>query len=467
MLNATPPKPGQTPQDETPEAPAPLGGAPTAESNTGHAPPSPGAAVDPDDLVATAKTPTLIDRVQAFRSRYEKEEMALFFFAGFLYDILTLSPIDDGFSLAQSFVYLCVLAGLLLLEQRFPEGTEPPKLLARVWRFREDGLHFFFGSLLSSFTLFLFKSTSGFTPFFFLLAMFGLLVANELPRFRQLGPVIRVVLFSLCVTLYFAYLVPVLLGRMGWWVFTLAVLLGCGSIYGLLRVIRRWRPDMRFLVRNVAVPGFGTQVALLGCYLLGLIPPVPLAVQYSGLYHEVKKVSPGVYQLSYEERPFWQFWHHGNQHFLARAGEQPQYFFRIFAPSNFAAYKVRVRWFFDHPDKGWTSLGSGWLASVKANGAEGGYRSMARPGAPLKPGNWRVVVETEDGHEINRLSFTVEADARTEPRVLAQEMSVLNRIEPMPLEAWQQAYPQAVKPAEAAPAPSGEAPVPQASETGP
>jgi hypothetical protein len=114
------------------------------------------------------------------------------------------------------------------MEQRYPEGTEPPKVLAKVWKWREDAIHFFYGSLLSSYTLFFFKSASGLTAFVFLVTMFGLMVANELPHFRQIGPVVRVALFSLCVSMYFSYVLPVIIGKANFWVFLLAQVLAGG-----------------------------------------------------------------------------------------------------------------------------------------------------------------------------------------------------------------------------------------------
>jgi hypothetical protein len=364
--------------------------------------------------------PKLFDRVQAFRAQHELAEMAAFFFIGFVYDVLTLSRIDDRFTIAQQAVYLGILAALLLADARFPAGTEPPRLLAKVWRFREDALHFFLGSLMSSYTLFFFKSASGVTAFFFLLVLFGLMVANELPRFRAMGPVVRVALFSLCVTAYFAYVLPVFVGRMGWWLFSLAVALGSLSIYGMMRLMRRWLPDAEAIKWRVAVPGFGVQGLLLVLYLLRVLPPVPLAVQFSGIYHEVERAKAEggkvEYRLSHE-RAWWRFWHRGDQHFLARPGEKAFYFYSVFAPSGFERYKVRVRWQYDHPEKGWSDHGS-FMADIKRSGSERGYRSFAFTSNP-KPGDWRVMLETEEGHEISRLSFTVEADERTEPRVFA------------------------------------------------
>jgi hypothetical protein len=452
-------------QDDTadaPAAPAASGNVlPAADTNaavalkdTALSAPAPEVAVDPDDLVATAKTPTLREKVQEFRTRHEKWEMAAFFFGGFIYDIVSLSRIDDTLTLVQSFAYLVILSSLLLLEQRFPEGTEPPKLLAKVWRWREDAVHFFFGSLLSVFMLLLFKSTSGFTPYLFVVGLFVLLVANELPRFRQVGPVIRVVLLSLCVTMYFACLLPVLLGRMGFWVFLLAVALGSASVFGLMRLIERWRPDVEFLVRNVAIPGFGVQGALLVLYLLGVIPPLPVAVQFADIYHKVERVSPGVYHLSTVDDSVWfKPWTWFGPDFLMQPGDKPYYFFRIFAPKGFAPYKVRVRWYYDHPDKGWTTYGNGFMANVSSNGTDGGYRYYATT-SNLKPGDWRVLLETEDGHEIHRINFSVGPDARTEPRQYTVAVSTLKEVSPVSLEEWEKTRKTAAsKPS--APAPGG------------
>ncbi len=433
MATATPPTPGET--IATPEqqpTPSAATEAPALHLVTGKTDTAP--AVDPDDAVATEKTPTLpareqlkglVARVQALRTRHPMAEIALFFFLGFVYDVVTLGRIDDTLTMVQQAVYLGVLGGLLLLEHRFPEGTEPPKVLAKVWSFREDGVHFFLGSLLSSFMLFYFKSASGLMSFVFLVVLFGLLVANELPRFRAFGPVVRVALFSLCISSYFAYVLPVTLGFMGLGLVTLASVLGCVGIAGLVFAMRRWTTqDVELLKWRVAVPGVGVQGAMLLLYVLKVIPPIPLAVQYSGIYHDVKglKTSYGREYHLLHERKWWQFWHRGEQTFLAREGDKAWYFFSVFAPKGFEKYKLRVRWYYDHPEKGWTEHGNGTLLTIASAGNEWGFRSNAYASNP-KPGDWLAVLETEDGHEINRLSFEVEKDERTEPRQFKVDVS--------------------------------------------
>ncbi|SEK44296.1 Protein of unknown function [Stigmatella aurantiaca] len=419
LATATPP-----PSDETAGAPeaSPVSAASPAPNVLSTAParvpPAPTVPLgDAEDAIPTAKTPTLLERVQSFRARNEKWEMAAFFFVGFAYDVFTLGRIDDTLAMVQQFVYLGVLASLLVLEQRYPEGVEPPKALAKVWRWREDAIHFFYGSLLSSFTLFFFKSASGLVALSFLVVMFGLLVANELPRFRKLGPVVRMTLFSLCVSMYLAYTLPVLTGRLNVWIFLLALVLAGGVIYGLMWMLRRWTVlEAKALRHQVALPGFGMQVLLLGLYLLRVLPPVPLSVTYSGIYHEVKRVNgpEGVeFHLSHQ-RPWWKFWQKGDQSFQVREGDKVNYFVSVFAPAGFHDYSVYVQWYFDDPKKGWRSFFRKAL-NARGTGAEAGFRTYANLTNPT-PGDWIAVLETEDGHEINRLSFSVEKDESTEPR---------------------------------------------------
>ncbi|HSP78661.1 MAG TPA: DUF2914 domain-containing protein, partial [Myxococcaceae bacterium] len=216
------------PVESAEPAPAP------AEAAEGVAP------AEAEDQLPTEKTPTLMDKVQAFRERYATWEMAVFFFAGFLYDVFTLGRIDDRLNLISQGAYLVVLGGLLLLEQRWSGDVQPPPWMQKAWRFSEDALHFLFGSLLSAYTLFYFKSASGVTAVLFLLALFALLVGNELPRFRAMGPVVRVGLYSFCLTSYFAYLLPVVVGFLSGWLFFLALVLSSGVVFGLFHLVRKW-----------------------------------------------------------------------------------------------------------------------------------------------------------------------------------------------------------------------------------
>ncbi|HEX5750477.1 MAG TPA: DUF2914 domain-containing protein [Archangium sp.] len=377
----------------------------------------------PSEVLAE-ETPTLKQRVRDFRARHAKWELALFFFASFAYDIATLRRIDNWLVLTKQGLFLGVLGLLLLVELRWSWDAEPPRWLARVWRFREDALHFFLGGLLSPYTLFYFKSASGLTAFLFLTAVFGLLVANELPRFRALGPVVRVGLFSFCLTSYCAYLLPVVLGYYSGTLFMASVGLSCAATLLITLLVGLWSGDRRRTLRHVALPGLGIQGLLVALYLLRAIPPVPLSMLSSGIYHgvEVVKGPRGKDYRLLHERAGWRLWERGDQDFRARSGDRVYFFASVFAPTSFKPQRAGdrgtrlvIRWYYDDPEKGWTQFHAYDDLYLEQGGRERGFRTFAYVTNP-RPGDWRVAMETEDGREIGRLSFTVTPDDSTAPR---------------------------------------------------
>jgi hypothetical protein len=402
---------------ESAEAPAPVG-------PLGVVSDPPAVTFPSEDSLPTENAPTLKERVRGFRARHAKWEQALFFFAGFAYDIATLPRIDNRFVLTKQGTFLGLLGLLLLVELRWSWREELPPWLARVWRFREDALHFFLGGLLSPYTLFYFKSASGLTAFLFLACVFGLLVANELPRFRALGPVVRVGLFSFCVTSYFAYLLPVVLGYYSGTLFMAAAGLSCAATLALTLLVGVWSANGRRTLRHVALPGLGVQVLLLGLYLLRAIPPVPLSMLSSGIYHgvEVVKGPKGRDYRLLHERSTWRLWERGDQDFRARPGDRVYFFASVFAPTSFKPQhegdrgtRLVIRWYHDDPEKGWTQYHAYDDLYLEQGGRGRGYRTFAYVTNP-RPGDWRVAMETEDGREIGRLSFTVTPDNSTVSR---------------------------------------------------
>jgi hypothetical protein len=373
-----------------------------------------------ESTVATApKLNGRYERLQAFRQRHALAEIAVFFGAGFLFDILTLSRIDDVLTLVQQGLYVILLGTLMIMDERYRAGlASPPRWLAKTWRFAEDAIHFILGSLLSSFTLFYLKSSSGFSALLFMSILGALLIANELPRVRERGPVVRFALLSLCVTSYIALLLPVVLGFISWWMFVTAVVLACAAIWLCVRVLSRWTGDAPSVHRRVARPALAVQAILVVAYFAGAIPPVPLSVQFIGIYHEV--VPPGAQAVTegadppatrtYELRhlrPWWKTWHHGDQDFAARPGDVVYCFARIFAPRGFRD-AIYVRWLWRGRGSGWQDQGRAQLSIIGGRGD--GFRTFATK-KNYQPGRWRVEIETEDGRDIGVIHFNLFDDS--------------------------------------------------------
>ncbi len=345
-----------------------------------------------------------VSQVKDFYARYEHYFPAAFFIGGFLFDVVTLGRIDSLFTIGQQAVYLLLLLGMLT--QMLVEQTTQ-KNLSHRWRHyiavRVAAMHFIFGSLLSSYTLFFFKSASLATSFGFLGAIVALLIVNELPRFHRLGLGFKFALMALCLMSYFAYVVPIIVGKTGTTVFLLSLIAGLLPLTLLFKQVQKWGVNELAARVQVLRPALFILIAFLFSYLLHIIPPVPLSIQYMGIYHNVKKNESGQFELSHE-RPWWRFWHSGDQYFIAQPGDKVVAFFRLFSPSGFAD-QVYVAWYLKDAAYGWTLQDRIPIKIV--GGRDEGFRGYSVKGN-YTVGDWRVVVETDDGIEIGRLPFEVE-----------------------------------------------------------
>ncbi|MHB8420167.1 MAG: DUF2914 domain-containing protein [Myxococcales bacterium] len=369
----------------------------------------------PSDLPVPLDAPRPLGaRLRALRDRYAAWQGAVFFALGFVFDARMLRRIDEPAVLLQQGAYLLLCGALIALAQRGElTGWRPPRLLRAPWRHADELLHFMLGTLLNAYTLFYFRSASGLTALGFLIVVAGLLAVNELPRFRRLGPLVLYALYSVCLTSYFAYLLPVLLGRIRPWMFYLAVLASL-SLVGLhLRWLRDWSGSLRYLIGQAAAPAIAVQAAFVLLYALRLTPPVPLAIEEMGIYHSVAR-EPGGWRLERLKGAgtLWQRW---RPLFLERAGDRVYCFARVFAPSRFHD-RIDMVWFFDDPGRGWTEfhrlpLGVSQTPRAGARGfATDGYLTHPRPG------RWRVEIQSEDGRTLGLLHFTVAEDGGTGPR---------------------------------------------------
>jgi hypothetical protein len=251
------------------------------------------------------------------------------------------------------------------------------------------------------------------------------LVINELPRFRALGPVLRVALLSFTISGYLAYLLPVVFGALRSWMYFLSVVVACAVTYGLWKAFRRFTHDPGWTFRRAVLPGLTIQGVLLVLYLLHAVPPVPLSLKYIGIFHEVSKAAPesehaGDYRLAYVQAPSrlpHVFAYDGDE-FFARPDDKAWAFIQLFAPTGFND-SVGFAWEYDDPKKGWVPVGTTYFTRL-GGGREHGFRTFGFR-TVSKAGTYRVMVMTVDNREIGRKTFEVVADASTEPRTFEEQ----------------------------------------------
>lgn len=369
------------------------------------------------ESAASTQAPGLYARFSRFRERHKRLEGVLFFLGGFCFDLLLLERIDSKPMLLHQGSYLVLLSVLLGVDHRFSVRGEPA---ARFWRkvlhFRTEVIHFLFGTLLNAFLVFYFKAASGLFAFIFLVPLCAVLLANESPRFRKLGPVMRIALLSFALASYLSYLLPVFAGFLSPYLFTAAALVSATVIYWLWRMYQLWTKDPAWSFGRAVLPGWLVQAALLGLYFLHLVPPVPLSLKWIGIYHDAERQGDKVRVLHMREP--WRLWEHGDQRFLARPGDRVFCVVRVFAPRHFHD-GLKVRWAFHDHRLGWQPTDA--IPLTISGGQEEGWRAIAYK-RNYVPGNWKVTIETDDGREVGAMHFSVVDDSNIEPRKFIEEL---------------------------------------------
>lgn len=362
--------------------------------------------------------PGLVARLErAFREN-ERTAAAVFFAAGFVFDMFTVGRVDSWATIAQQAAYLSVIMAVLLqmfLEQGrpAPEPAALPRLRRWSLEYRGAAVHFLLGALLNLYAIFFFKSSSLAVSFAFLGFLVALLLANESRRFKALGLHFKFALLALCFLAFFATLLPVLAGSIGLGMFLASMAAGSVPLAAAAWWIGRGSPERSAAARRqILVPLGAVVLGFLGFYLFRLIPPVPLSIPFIGVYHAVERTPEG-FRLTHE-RDWWRFWHNGDQLFRAQPDDRVYVFFRIVSPARFAD-QVQMRWY-------WRAGGGigGWALqdTIPINivgGREQGFRGYGFK-ANHQPGAWKVEVQTTDGREIGRIYFDLEAAAQA-PRI--------------------------------------------------
>ncbi len=353
--------------------------------------------------------------MRQFYKKYQGYFPAAFFIGGFLFDIFTTDRIDQAFSLIQQLIYLLLLLVFVYWEVVTPQVfLKENGFLAKVWAWHVELLHFLFGSLLSLYTIFYFKSTSLMTSFAFMGFLAIILIINELPQFQKRGIMIRAALLALCLSSYFIYLVPVMTGAIGMLSFLLAMAISMAVYYLLCTRILRKKQDLSWVQKNLLAPGLIVQVVFVALYIFKLLPPVPISMKFIGVYHDIQKPADK-FVLSYE-RDWWRFWQSGAQTFLKREGDKVYCFVSIFSPTQFSD-QVRLVWFKSTPN-GWSRRDE--VPLTIQGGRDQGYRGYAYK-SNFEMGDWQVRVLTSDDREVGRISFDVTPSDSSAARVWRQD----------------------------------------------
>src|SRR3989304_5506377 len=239
-----------------------------------------------------------MDRLKWVRDLAKRYSNVIFFVGGFLLDAFTLIRIDSILDLVLQSLYLSGITLIIVGQAYLDAGHwQPQAWMARLWSFESEIIHFFYGGLLSAYVILYFKSTSMSRSIIFLAFVFILMFVNEIPQVRRLRSLLRLGLYAFCLISYLNYLFPILIGRMGSWVFTLAWVLSASLIYVLIKKLAGLHPEPKKVRVRLGWSPVLVLVLVAVFYFNKWIPPVPLSMQYAGIFRSVEPQSGG-YRLT-------------------------------------------------------------------------------------------------------------------------------------------------------------------------
>lgn len=349
-----------------------------------------------------------------FLHQHEYAVPPLLFFGGVTWDALTLQRIDALLDNLILGVYLVLLGGFVVLATLARNDRPLPPPLQKLAPWAPGIIQFLAGGLFSAYVIYYTRSASFSTASLFLLVLVGLLVANEVVWSRVWSSYLLIGVYFLAVFCYFTFFLPTVLGTMGLGVFLTSGFVSAGLVIGLILYL-----DGHGVFGSTGsfLGAVGVVLALLGLvvvfYVNHWIPPVPLALREGGVYHEAERRGEA-FLLRYEEPPWHRPWQNDDDPFYYTSSDTVHCFTAIFAPTALQT-DVYHHWQYYNPTRGaWVDTDR--IGYEVVGGRRNGYRGVTYK-RHVRPGRWRVTVETADRRPIGRIRFdVVRADtSRTAP----------------------------------------------------
>ncbi len=346
----------------------------------------------------------ILSKIKENYFKYEHFLSPLVLIGGFIFDNLTLTRIDLWIDNLIIIIYLSVALGSIIYLSIYDSSRPEHRWLKNLAAFAPFVLQFVIGGLFSAFFVFYRRSASFLDSWPFLLLLAGLLVGNELFRERYQRLVFRLGIFFIVLFSYAVFAMPVLLGKMGADIFLLSGAVSLVIIFLVMSVLWRFLPERMRAGRNALLISIG--MIYFGfnlLYFTNVIPPIPLALQESGVYHDVKR-SGSDYTVEYEPVPWYRFWRISRPVFHWQTGQPVYVFSAVFAPTKIAT-RIYHRWsYYDPASEDWVEKSR--IGYPITGGRDGGYRGWTVK-YNVWPGKWRVDVITESGQVLGRTVFYI------------------------------------------------------------
>ena len=339
------------------------------------------------------------------------------FFAGFLWDALTIGKNVNGSDLIILSVYLLatvpIIAWLVKRANLLINNAAQTTLASHIsfkdssWKERLPYLllQFLFGSLFSALCILYFKSSSHVAAFAWSVGLAVLLIANEFLETAYRRFTLIWTLFGFSLILLLNFVLPYSLGSIHWLWFYVSIILA-------VVITQALKLSISSHLGNI-YPTYLIAIFIASIYLLDVIPPVPLVIKDIQVGTHLEKVSDS-YKLQQDKAPAWHLLKSTLNSVHINAGEKVYCISSVFAPSNLEA-RLYHRWQIHDKNQGWLTMSR--IGFDLTGGRNNGYRGYTYK-QNVAFGLWRVKVETENGRTLSVHQFTISDNKNNQPKTL-------------------------------------------------
>ncbi len=346
--------------------------------------------------------------LQAHKLAVQKYFPVIAFFAGFIWDALTIGKRVNASDLWMLSSYL--IATIPIIWWTVRKAQISPQSVSiddeAHWKTRLPymAIQFLFGSLFSALFILYFKSSSHLAAIVWSIGLGVLLVANEYLETAYKRFTLTWTLFGFCTILLLNFVVPFIVGSVHviWFFISTAI-----AVAATRSIKLKISPQFGNIV-----PTYAVAAAIVLAYVLDVIPPVPLVKRDIQVGTHFEKAA-GEYRVLQDKAPWWIFWRSTLNSVHISAGEQVYCVSAIFAPRGLEA-RLYHNWQYYDAKAGWVTKSR--IGFGLAGGRDNGFRGYTFK-QNIAYGEWRVKVETENGRTIAIHEFEIEKSVGNQLRI--------------------------------------------------
>ncbi len=339
-----------------------------------------------------------------YYKRFEKYISAIGLIYGFIFTSLTLTRVDTFLENFWIVLHL-FLAGLgIALITYYKNKNYTSLKLEKIHFYLTLLIQFSFGGLFSTFFIFYWRSSSVAESWVFLFLLIILVVGNEIWKKFYTRLTFQVSVLFISFYLFLTFLLPVVFHRLGSDLFIWAGFLSFIGVMTFLTIIKKISKDA---LRGHRV-SINISLLLILCimnvlYFTNIIPPIPLSLKNTGVYHSVIRDVNGNYEVQ-AEASTWHDYFRQYPIFHRQVGEPVYVFSSVFSPVNFTAEIIHQWQYYDEDIGEW--INSSRVRLPISGGRDNGFRTYSSKQS-LFPGLWRVKVLTTSDQTIGNINFKV------------------------------------------------------------